>query len=79
MFKEEVWKSGKQGEWCMMKGLMKVCTSGLAMWRGIGFPRECAGSCSVGRPWKRWIDTVKVFKEKRFGYQARKKNGPGYE
>ena len=20
---------------------------------------ECAGSCSVGRPWKRWIDTVK--------------------
>ena len=20
---------------------------------------ECAGSLSVGRPWKRWIDTVK--------------------
>ena len=20
---------------------------------------ECADSCSVGRPWKRWIDTVK--------------------
>ena len=20
---------------------------------------ECAGNCSVGRPWKRWIDTVK--------------------
>ena len=20
---------------------------------------ECAGSCSVDKPWKRWIDTVK--------------------
>ena len=20
---------------------------------------ECTGSCSVGKPWKRWIDTVK--------------------
>ena len=22
---------------------------------------ELAGSCSVGRPWKRWIDTLKEF------------------
>ena len=28
---------------------------------------ECAGSCLVDRPRKRWIDNVKVFKEKRFG------------
>ena len=23
------------------------------------YVKECAGSCSVGRPWKRWIDTMK--------------------
>ena len=23
------------------------------------YVEECAGSCSVGRPWKRWINTVK--------------------
>ena len=28
---------------------------------------ECTGSRSVGRPRKRWIDTVKNFKEKWFG------------
>ena len=38
-----------------MKGLMKASYDGSAMWRGW---RECAGSRSVGRPWKRWIDTV---------------------
>ena len=26
---------------------------------------EYAGSCSVGRPWKRWIDTVKNCLKKR--------------
>ena len=26
---------------------------------------ECAGSRSVGRPWKRWIDTVKGCWKKR--------------
>ena len=26
---------------------------------------EFAGSCSVGRPWKRWIDTVKDCLKKR--------------
>ena len=41
------------------------------MWRGIGFPGkkvyvgECAGSCSVGRPWKGCIDTVKDCLRKR--------------
>ena len=37
---------------------------------------ECSGIRSMGRPWKRWIDTVKVFKEKWFGCQASKENGP---
>ena len=48
-----------------MKELMKVSFGGSAMWRGcraIGWLRvyvgECAGSHSVGRSWKRWIDTV---------------------
>ena len=31
---------------------------------------ECAGSSSVGRPRKRWIDTVKEFLKKR-GLDAR--------
>ena len=26
---------------------------------------ECAGSCSVGRPWKRWIDILKECLRKR--------------
>ena len=37
-------------------------SGGLAMWRGwrmIGLVGEYAGSRSVGRPWKRGIDTVK--------------------
>ena len=36
---------------------------------------ECAGSSSVGRPRKRWIDTVKEYLRKRFGCQASKENG----
>ena len=55
-----------------MKGLMKVCSGGLAMsgeWRGIELQRvyvgECAGSHSVGRPWNRWIDTMKECLKKR--------------
>ena len=39
---------------------------------------ECVGYRSVGRPRKRWIDTVKeCFKENRVGCQANKENGPG--
>ena len=30
----------------------------------------CAGSRSVGRPWKRWIGTVKDYLIKRFECQA---------
>ena len=29
------------------------------------YVRECAGSCSVGRPQKRWIDTEKECLRKR--------------
>ena len=36
---------------------------------------DCAGSCSVGRLRKIWIDTV--FKEKRFVCQASKENDAG--
>ena len=36
---------------------------------------ECASSCSVGKPRKRWIDTLKECqKENRYGYQASKEN-----
>ena len=39
---------------------------------------ECAGSRSVGRPLKRWTDTIKgCLKKKRFGCQASKENGAG--
>ena len=42
-------------------------SGGLGMWRGIGLRRvyvgEFAGSRSVDRPQKRWIDTMKMFKE----------------
>ena len=37
----------------------------MAMWRGIGLLRESAGSHSVGRLWKRWIDTMKECLKKR--------------
>ena len=36
---------------------------------------EFADSRSVGRPRKRWLDTVKEFEETRFGCQASKENG----
>ena len=36
--------------------------------------RLYVGEC-VGRPWKRWIDTVKMFEKKRC--QASKENGAG--
>ena len=42
----------------------------LAIWREWGmicmlYVGECAGSRSVGRPWKRWVDTAKgCFKKK---------------
>ena len=52
-----------------MKGLMKVPYGGLGIWRGIGLPRksmyQCTGSCSVGWPRKRWIDTMKDSLRKR--------------
>ena len=38
---------------------------------------ERAGSRSVGRPWKKWVDTVKECLKKRVGCQASKKNGAG--
>ena len=31
----------------------------------IGLPRESVGNHSMGRPWKRWIDTVKDCLRKR--------------
>ena len=36
---------------------------------------ECAGSYSVGRPRKRWIDTMKVFKQKKKGVWMSGKQG----
>ena len=37
---------------------------------------KCGGSCSVDKPRKRWIDTVKdCLRKKRFGCQASKENG----
>ena len=38
---------------------------------------EWAGARSVGRPRKRWINTVKECLKKRFGCQASKEKGPG--
>ena len=64
-----------------MKVLMKASYGGSAIWRGwrgIGSPRdyvgECAGSHSVGKPRKRWTDTVKECLKKRGLYvgQARR-------
>ena len=36
---------------------------------------ECSDCHSVGRPWKKCIDTEKLLEEKRYGYQATKENG----
>ena len=52
----------------------------LFQWEEVMFNKymyECASSRSVGSPRKRWIDTIGVLKEKRFGCQVRKENGPG--
>ena len=38
--------------------------------KGIYVGEWHAGSHSVGRPWKRWIDTMKDFRKNRFGCQA---------
>ena len=52
-----------------MKALMKASYGDLSIWRGIGSPREYvgeyAGSCSLGRPQKNWIDTAKECLKKR--------------
>ena len=52
-----------------MKVLIKACFSSSDMWRVIGLPRDyvgvCAGSCSVGRMWKKWTDTMKECLRKR--------------
>ena len=69
----------------VMKGVDKRIGEGVLWWFGHVekmekdriTKRECAGSYSVGRPWKRWIDTVKDFKKKGFGCQASKENGGG--
>ena len=49
-----------------MKGLMKASYGASAMWRGWRvYVGECAGSRSLGRPRKRWSDTVKECLRKR--------------
>ena len=45
-----------------MKGLMKMESDRIAKGVYVG---EFAGSRSVGRPRKRWIDTVKEYLRKR--------------
>ena len=51
---------------------MRVFSGGFAMWRGWGwigllrvYVGECAGSHSVGRLRRRWIDTLKDCLRKR--------------
>ena len=50
-----------------MKGLMRVFSDGLAVWRGLRrfYVGECAGSHSVGMLRKRYIDTMKDCLRKR--------------
>ena len=65
-----------------MKGLVKTCSGGSERMESNRiatriYVGECAGSRSVGRPRKRWIDTVKECLRKR-GLDVRsKENGPG--
>ena len=59
---------------------MKVFSDGSARMENDRNPKrvyegKCAGSRSVSKPMKRWIDTVKEFEEKGFGCQASKDNG----
>ena len=58
----------------MWKKRLKMFYNGSAMWRKLRMTGslkgsidvgECAGSSSVSRPRKRWIDTVKDCLEKR--------------
>ena len=61
----------------MKKGLDKRIDEGVLRWSGHGvrmerdriakrvYVGECCGSCSVGRPRKRWIDTEKEYLKKR--------------
>ena len=61
----------------MMKCVDKKIDEGVLQWLGHVermkndritkrvYVGECAGSRSVGRPWKRWIDTVKGCLKKR--------------
>ena len=65
------------------KGVDKKIDKGVLRWFGnVGrmkndrnakrvFVRECDGSCSMGRPMKRWIDTMKGCLKKR-GLDVRK-------
>ena len=78
-------------EFCgVKKGLDERINEGVLWWFGHvermendrsakrNYVGECAGSRLVGRPRKRWIDTVNgLFKEKRFRCWASKKNGSG--
>ena len=55
-----------------MKGLVKVFSVSLAMlkeWRMIGLLKGCmwesVGSCFIGQPQKRWIDSVKDCSKKK--------------
>ena len=71
----------------VMKGVdEKICEGVLQWFSHVGrrenyriaervYVGEFAGSYSVGRPWKRWIDTVKDYLKERFGCQASKENG----
>ena len=52
------------------KGLDERNDEGMLQWfshveRVESHVGECAGSCSVGKPWKRWIDTIKGCLRKR--------------
>ena len=65
----------------MRKGLDERSDESILRWFGYVereriaksvYVREYAGSCSVGKSQKRWIDTIKeCLKKKRFGCQAR--------
>ena len=72
------------------KGLDERIDEGMLQWFGLVkrmkkdritkrvYVGEYAGSHSMDRPWKKWIDTVKeCLKKKWFGYQASKENGTG--
>ena len=43
------------------------------------YVEDCAGSCSVGRPWKKWIETVKACLYKKGGLTVKHARSLGYE